>query len=154
MVKKCTGTCTNAKRCTGICKNGKRCKNSIYCRFHGLKQKFKGEKHMLMRDRTGRLVRGNYCGPNTNLKAREKLGLKPVNKVDSVCKKHDYAYARIGKANITKKAKKKQVRQADLAMIKSLKKIKGWESTFASLVIKGKIGLETIGIINRLKFIH
>ena len=147
------------KRCTGICKNGKRCKNTIRCRWHKFiqgknPQKFKGELHMLLTNKKGKKVRANYCGPKTNLKSREKLGLtNPVNAVDEICKKHDYSYSRIGKANITKREKQTQVRNADLAMIKSLKKIKGWESTVASLAIKGKIGLETIGIIDRLKFI-
>ena len=142
------------KRCKGICKNGKRCKNSIFCRFHGLKQKFKGEKHMVGRSsKTGKIRLMNYCGPGTQLEKREKIGSQPINKVDGVCKKHDYAYARIGNADISDNEKRKQVRQADNDMINSLKSIRGWESAVASLTIKGKIGLETLRIIDRLKFI-
>ena len=142
------------KRCKGVCKNGKRCKNSIFCRFHGLKQKFKGEKHMIGRSsKTGKIRLMNYCGPGTQLEKREKIGSQPINKVDAVCKKHDYAYSRIDQADISDNEKRKQVRQADYDMINSLKNIRGWESAVASLVIKGKIGLETLNIIDRLKFI-
>ncbi len=143
-----------AKRCKGVCKNGKRCKNSIFCRFHGIKQKFKGEKHMIGRSsKTGKVTIMNYCGPGTQLEKREKIGSQPINKVDGVCKKHDYAYARIGKSNVSDNEKRRQVRRADNDMINSLKNIRGWESAVASLAIKGKIGLETLNIIDRLKFI-
>tara|TARA_R110002051_G_scaffold3679_3_gene19842 strand:+ start:3659 stop:4117 length:459 start_codon:yes stop_codon:yes gene_type:complete len=149
------------KRCKGVCKNGKRCKNSITCRFHRLSssfndltQKFRGEKHMLGRSsKTGKITRMSYCGPGTKLEKREKIGSQPINKVDGVCKKHDYAYARIGKANISDNEKRKQVREADKKMLNSLKNIRGWESAVASLAIKGKIGLETLNIIDKLKFI-
>ena len=137
------------KRCGKRCKNGKKCKNSVNCRHH-----FKGELHMVGRNKKGKIVRMSYCGPGTNLKAREKIGSKPINKVDAVCKTHDYAYQRIGQAKISKNEKKKQVRQADRDMIKSLKSIRGWESTIARLAIKGKIGLETIGVSKRLKFVE
>jgi len=106
-----------------------------------------------MRNKKGKLVRANYCGPGTQLEKREKIRSKPVNKVDAVCKKHDYAYARIGNAKISKAEKKREVRKADLEMINSLKKVRGWESSVATLAIKGKIGLEKLRLIDRLKFI-
>jgi len=131
-------------KCSKICKNGKKCK----------KCSFKGEKHMIGRNKKGKIVKMNFCGPGTNLKARSKGKCsKPISKVDSVCKTHDYAYLKIGKAKVSKNKKKKQVRKADINMIKSLKSIKGLESKIASKTIKGKIKLEKLGLLNRLKFI-
>jgi len=109
---------------------------------------------MIGKNQKGKLVRMNFCGPGTQLQKREGTNASiPINKVDAVCKTHDYAYARIGNSKASASQKKKDVRRADVNMINSLKKYKNWESSVATLAIRGKIAMEKLHLINRLQFI-
>ena len=54
----------------------------------------------------------NYCGPGTKLKERLERGDQPINKVDTVCMKHDIAYS--------KAENNQDIKQADDEMIKEL----------------------------------
>lgn len=119
---------------------------------------FKGETHMVGRNKNGKITKMNFCGPGTNLEKRSKGKCsKPISKTDSVCKTHDYAYKDISKGkfkNASKKTKKKKVRKADKDMINSMKNDKSTEAKILKNIMKTKIGLENIGILNKLKFIE
>lgn len=118
-------------------------------------QMFPGEKHIMMTNKMGKRVRGNWCGPGTHIQERLKLGTEPVNDVDAVCKTHDLDYYNVstGSAkNLPKKEKEKLVRQADAKMLNSLKNKSGVDAFLARTAIKGKVGLENIGVLNKLKY--
>ena len=118
---------------------------------------FKGETHMIGRNKNGKLTKMNFCGPGTKLEKRKKGKCsKPISNVDSVCKTHDYDYKSISSGkfkNASKKTKKKKVRKADKKMINRIKNDKTAEAKILKTIMENKIRLEQLGLIDRLQFI-
>ncbi len=118
---------------------------------------FKGEKHMIGRNKNGKFKKMNFCGPGTNLDKRSKGKCsKPISKVDAQCKTHDYAYQKISNGKfkkLPKKMKKKLVRKADKDMINAMKNNKSIEAKILKKIMESKIRLEKLGLLSQLKFI-
>jgi len=102
------------------------------------------------------VLNNNYCGPGTQLEGQPALSA-----TDSICKTHDYAYNEVKKAKeqgATKEQLARMTRDADNAMLESLKGVKesSWGDKFihlaSTLGISGKVLAEDIGLLDPTKF--
>jgi hypothetical protein len=98
----------------------------------------------------------NFCGPDTKLE-----GQKPSNRTDRICEKHDYAYSSVEKARIAgidRATREAMTREADERMLNELANTtpEGFTEkighALSTLGIKGKVKLEDLGLLDRLKF--
>ncbi len=104
-----------------------------------------GEKHLWMVQKNGKPIKANFCGPGTDLDKRKKD--KPVNDVDAVCQRHDYAYAD-AKTDA-------EFRKADMKMIRELETVRDLPRWQVSLMIKGlraKMRGEDLGVFDKQTF--
>lgn len=118
-----------------------------------LGKRFKGETHMIMFDKKFGVKRAEFCGPGTNVEKRDELGIKPLNKTDSVCEKHDRDYIRIIKTKLDIIRKGEMVRKADELMIKRLENLRNPNAFIARTTIQAKIKAEDLGLLSKTRFI-
>ena len=118
-----------------------------------LSRRFEGENHILMIDRKFGIKRAEFCGPNTKIEKRVRLGIKPLNETDSVCEQHDIDYVRITRSRVDEIVKGRAVRVADEKMIERLKRIVSINSAIASNTIKAKIVAENLGLLSKTRFV-
>lgn len=99
---------------------------------------YPGELHMMTKKGIGY----NFCGPNTNLDARLARGDVGINKLDSLCKKHDIDYSKARDLN--------DVHAADKVFVKKVGKLKNTSPSTKAAVrtaIKSKMFVEKTGLI-------
>lgn len=85
--------------------------------------RFEGENHAPQITPDDKVKLGEYIGPGTQIIKRAELGIAPVSIVDKVAEIHDIDY-QLASDSTTKEEQLKKIRQADLDMLKRLKKIK------------------------------
>lgn len=108
--------------------------------------RFKGENHstQIMPDGSVRL--SEYMGPGTEIEKRVEMLLsgntevRPITKSDEVSMIHDIDYS-LAQLSKTKAEQLAKVRQADLAMLKRLKKIKAKKLDSPANILMGKAGI-------------
>jgi hypothetical protein len=96
---------------------------------------FPGEAHLVLPTKEG-LTRANFCGPGTNLKARQTRGDKGVSQIDDACQIHDMLYS-IAKSE-------GDIRKADERLIKDIDKATDAGPT-QKAVLKAGIRAKTLG---------
>jgi len=110
--------------------------------------------------------RHNFTGPGTQVKLRERLGAPyntPVNDLDACSRSHDLSFTSIGESlkngSINRDQMKKLVRVADKKYIDCANSANASnmgetaEKMIAAQIIKGKMALEDIGVMNPESFI-
>ncbi len=83
--------------------------------------RYQGENHVPLIV-NGKIIRGEYAGPQTWILERAKLNIKPLNMVDLISAIHDCDYYLAQLAN-TKEEQRRKVSQADRDMVKRLNKV-------------------------------
>lgn len=79
----------------------------------------------------------NYCGPGTNLDEKLRLRVKPINRIDNLCKIHDINYYLASKGF-------KSYREADEELLNDIKNLENltYCEYIAKLIIIPCIGLK------------
>lgn len=111
-----------------------------------MKPRFPGEAHAPQITPDGSIKPGGYIGPGTQIIQRAKLlsqgdkSVQPVSVVDKVAEIHDIDY-QLASDSKTKEEQLKKVRQADLDMLKRLKKIKKKKLDKKANILLGEKGI-------------
>lgn len=113
------------------------------------RDQFPGEKHALLKLSNGKMGRGNFMGPGTQVMKRLQRGDPGRTPSDSVAKRHDIDYMLAKNLG--------DVRTADERMIRSLKRIEenGLDSKFNTrqgMLVGAKVLGEKLGALDRNAF--
>lgn len=107
---------------------------------------FVGEKHIFMPTPYG-LTKANFAGPGTHIQQRLNRGDQGINQIDKIAKAHDIAYYHA--------KSKDDIRRADNAMIKAVKKVDDSSNLVKNIVIAAlkakKLG-EDVGVFDVQSF--
>jgi len=128
--------------------------NKIPASDENARPQYVGEKHAILLLPNKRFGIANYMGPGTHLIQRLKDHDPPRTYSDQVAKIHDCNYA-LSTFEPTKSKQLDDIRQADALMLNQLKdksKDNKFNIAIGEKLIKSKISLEDVGILDRGKF--
>jgi len=112
----------------------------------GSTPRFKGENHSTQIMPDGSIKLAEYMGPGTEIEKRVGMLLsgntevRPITKSDEVSMVHDIDYS-LAQLSKTKAEQLAKVRQADIAMLKRLKKIKAKKLDNPANILMGEAGI-------------
>jgi hypothetical protein len=119
---------------------------------------FAGERHAIVMLSDGSYGVANYLGPHTHILERLRRGDPPRTPTDKVAMIHDIEYA-LSALSPNKDVQLKMIRKSDLDMIKRMENIKNnnldnsWNVNIGLQLMRAKVGLETLGILDRNIFV-
>ena len=108
--------------------------------------RFEGERHMSQIMPDGSVKQAEYMGPRTQIEKRVSMLLngntevRPITMSDGVSMIHDIDYS-LAQLSKTKEEQLARVREADLAMLKRLKKIKAKKLDTPANILLGEAGI-------------
>jgi hypothetical protein len=118
---------------------------------------YAGEQHAILQLPNGKYGVGNYIGPGTQVIKRVARGDPGRTPVDVASMRHDIDYT-IGATKKTKSEQLKAGREADIRMVKTIKKIEANKTDNKKNILMGKaimakMKAEDLGILDRTKFL-